>query len=37
MVDDNLRPAMEAAMRKIEDFYFSEEDNAGEKLFNSFA
>eukprot|EP00360_Condylostoma_magnum_P000886 CAMPEP_0168313390 /NCGR_PEP_ID=MMETSP0210-20121227/1724_1 /TAXON_ID=40633 /ORGANISM="Condylostoma magnum, Strain COL2" /LENGTH=33 /DNA_ID= /DNA_START= /DNA_END= /DNA_ORIENTATION= len=25
---------MESAMRRIEDFYFSDEEDAGEKIFN---
>ncbi|OMJ96179.1 hypothetical protein SteCoe_362 [Stentor coeruleus] len=28
---------MERAMRKIEDFYFGDEDNTGEQMFNTFA
>ena len=28
---------MERAMRKIEDFYFGDDENTGEQIFNSFA
>jgi hypothetical protein len=33
----NRLERMERAMRKIEDFYFGEDENTGEQMFNSFA
>jgi len=37
MNEDQVRERMEEAMRKIEDFYFGEEEDTGEQLFNTFA
>lgn len=37
MSEEEKRTRMEAAMRKIEDFYFGDEEDAGEKIFNQFA
>ena len=31
------REQMDRAVRKIEDFYFGDDENAGEQMFNSFA
>ena len=37
MNEQQTRERMEEAMRKIEDFYFGEEEDTGEQLFNNFA
>ena len=37
MSESEIRSKMEEAMRQIEDFYFGDEENTGEQLFNNFA
>jgi hypothetical protein len=37
MSEAEVRGKMEDAMREIEDFYFGEEEDAGEQMFNKFA